>query len=84
MITLCECLRVMCHVIYQMVALEEEMRGLRDAGTGGWFQTMHLPEGMAVTSSDVIASLNEHLVQTLQVHATGSEGRQSLHQTFGK
>ena len=51
----------------QVVSLEEEVKGLRDAGAGGWFQTMHLPEGMAVTSSDVIASINEHLVQTLQV-----------------
>lgn len=36
-------------------------------GMGMLFQTLTLPEGMAVSSADVIASLNEHLVQTLHV-----------------
>lgn len=41
---------------------------MRDAGGMGMlFQTLALPEGMAVSSADVIASLNEHLVQTLHV-----------------
>lgn len=47
--------------------MEEEIKELRESGAGGWFQTMSLPEGMAVSSSEVIASLNEHLVQVLQV-----------------
>ena len=49
--------------------LEEELHQLREAGAGGFYQTMALPEGMAVASSDVIASLNEQLVQVLQVRA---------------
>ena len=47
--------------------MEEEIKELREVGAGGHFQAMPLPEGMAVTSSDVIANLNEHLVQTIQV-----------------
>jgi centrosomal protein CEP290 len=42
------------------------VKELRETGAGAMFQTMSLPEGMAITSSDVIASLNEHLVQALQ------------------
>ena len=44
-----------------------EVKSLKEAGAGGFFQAMSLPEGMAVASSDVIASLNERLVQVLQV-----------------
>ena len=51
----------------QIMKLEEEAKTLREVGAGAFFQTMMLPEGMASTSSDVIASLNEHLIQTLQV-----------------
>ena len=40
---------------------------MRDNGAGGYFQAMPLPEGMSVTSSDVIASLNEHVIQVMQV-----------------
>lgn len=48
--------------------LEEDMKVIKDAGGMGMlFQTLALPEGMAVSSADVIASLNEHLVQTLHV-----------------
>jgi len=46
---------------------EEEVKNLREMGAGAMIQTMQLPEGMAVTSSDVITSLNEHLIQVLQV-----------------
>ena len=56
----------MC-LTFQMERMDEEIKTLREVGAGGFFQTMPLPEGMAVTSSDVIASLNEHLVQVLQV-----------------
>lgn len=41
---------------------------LSESGTApGLMQAMPLPEGMAPTSAEVIASLNEHLVLTLQV-----------------
>ena len=47
-----------------------EVKTLREAGSAGWFQSMPLPQGMAVSSSDVITSLNEHLVIALQVSLT--------------
>ena len=51
-----------------MTKLEEDLNVVRDAGGMGMlFQTLALPEGMAVSSADVIASLNEHLVQALHV-----------------
>ena len=51
-----------------MSKLEEDLNVVRVAGGMGMlFQTLTLPEGMAVSSADVIASLNEHLVQTLHV-----------------
>ncbi|ELU00323.1 hypothetical protein CAPTEDRAFT_217708, partial [Capitella teleta] len=50
----------------KMVTMDEEIKELRESGAGAWFQTMSLPEGMAVSSSEVIASINEHLVQALQ------------------
>jgi hypothetical protein len=43
------------------------VKSLREAGAGGLYQTIQLPEGLAVSSSEVIASLNEHLVVALQV-----------------
>ena len=52
----------------QLESLELEVKSLREAGaSGGWFQAMPLPEGLAISSSEVIASLNEHLVVALQV-----------------
>ncbi len=51
----------------QADTLEAELRALREDGAGGVFHAMPLPDGMSVTSSDVIASLNEHLVQVMQV-----------------
>ena len=46
---------------------------MREVGAGAHFQAMPLPEGMAVTSSDVIASLNEHLIQVVQVRTTSAK-----------
>ena len=55
-------------VVPQVTKLEEDLNVVRDAGGMGMlFQTLALPEGMAVSSADVIASLNEHLVQALHV-----------------
>jgi len=55
-------------LLLQLEGLELEVKSLREAGaSGGWFQAMPLPEGLAVSSSEVIASLNEHLVVALQV-----------------
>jgi len=47
--------------------LEEELKCLHESGTGGCCQTIPLPEGMPLSSSEVIASLNKHLVVALQV-----------------
>ena len=47
--------------------MESELKALKQAGAGAFFQTMALPEGMSLTSSDIIASLNEHLTLVLQV-----------------
>ena len=46
------------------------MKTLREDGAGGFFQGMPLPEGISVTSSDVIASLHEYLVQVIQVRTS--------------
>ena len=54
-------------LVFQANNLQSEVVSLREAGAGGYFQAISLPEGMTPTSSDVIASLNEHLVQTLHV-----------------
>ena len=51
----------------QATKLGDEVKTLKEAGAGAFFKTMALPEGMSLTSSDVIASLNEHLIQSLQV-----------------
>ena len=51
----------------QLEGLEEELKCMRETGAGGFFQPLPLPEGMALSSSDVIASLNEHLIVALQV-----------------
>ena len=50
-----------------MAVMEDEVKELKEAGAGGFYQTIALPDGMALASSDVIASLNEQLVQVLQV-----------------
>jgi len=50
-----------------VASLEDELKCLRETGTGGSYQMLPLPEGMPLSSADVIASLNEHLVVALQV-----------------
>lgn len=48
--------------------MEAELKESKDMGGGpGLFQAMPLPQAMAVTSSEVISNLNEHLIITLQV-----------------
>lgn len=47
-------------------SLEMEVKSMKEAGAGGWFQMMPLPQDLAPTSANVIASLNEHLVIALQ------------------
>ena len=51
----------------QLEGLEDELKCLRETGAGGSYQMISLPEGMPLSSADVIASLNEHLVVALQV-----------------
>lgn len=51
---------------FQIEKLEREQGLMSDTG-GIAIRAMPLPEGMTVTSAEVIASLNEHLVITLQV-----------------
>ncbi|KAH3726744.1 centrosomal protein of 290 kDa-like [Dreissena polymorpha] len=48
--------------------MEQELRSVKGPGGGGpgFFKPMSLPENMATTSAEVIASLNEHLVTVLQ------------------
>ena len=57
----------------QVTNLETDLKTLREVGAGVHFQAMPLPEGMAITSSEVIASLNEHLVQIIQEVALKEE-----------
>ncbi len=65
--------------------MAEENKVLKDVGAGVHFQAMPLPQGMAITSSEVIASLNEHLVQVIQEVALKEEmiGKMELaHETY--
>lgn len=50
--------------------MEEELKSVKGPGGvgAGFFKPMALPENMATTSSEVIASLNDHLVTVLQVN----------------
>ncbi|XP_074654662.1 centrosomal protein of 290 kDa-like [Tubulanus polymorphus] len=51
----------------KLTKYEEDLKALRELGAGS--MTVHavpLPDNMAITSAEVIASLNEHLVQVLQ------------------
>lgn len=60
---------------FQVEKLEADNKVLRETGLGGGlFQALPLPGGMAVTSSEVISSLNEHLVVSLQVSHDSSHG----------
>ena len=51
----------------QVESLQMEVKALREASSGEWFQVMPLPEGRA--SADVVTSLNEHLIVALQVRS---------------
>ena len=52
----------------QITKLEKDTFLLNENGGGsGLFNAKLLPEGMAPSSAEVIASLNEHLIITLQV-----------------
>ncbi|OWF51997.1 centrosomal protein of 290 kDa-like [Mizuhopecten yessoensis] len=47
--------------------LEADLKAAKESGGGpGVFQKIPLPDSMAITSSEVISSLNEHLVTVLQ------------------
>ncbi|XP_061195068.1 centrosomal protein of 290 kDa-like isoform X3 [Saccostrea echinata] len=48
--------------------LEADLKAAQESGggTGGLFQSIPLPDAMAVSSSDVISNLNEHLITVLQ------------------
>ncbi|EDO27551.1 predicted protein, partial [Nematostella vectensis] len=47
--------------------LQEEVKALKEIGEGAVkLQALPLPEGMTPSSSEIIASLNEHLIYTLQ------------------
>ena len=52
--------------------MEEELKSVKGPGAGmaGFYKPISLPENMASTSAEVIASLNEHLVTALQVRNT--------------
>ena len=52
----------------QIGKMEKDYQMFQEAGIApGVFQPLPLPDGMAVSSTEVIASLNEHLVVVLQV-----------------
>ena len=57
----------MCSCRIQCENLEAEVKSLKEDGGGNFYQTMALPEGMHPSSSDIIASLNEQLLQVLHV-----------------
>ena len=54
---------------FQIEKLEGDLKIALESGggPGSAFQTMPLPDSIAVTSAEVIANLNEHLVVVLQV-----------------
>ena len=55
--------------LFQIEKLETDLKIALESGggPGSAFQTMPLPDSIAVTSAEVIANLNEHLVVVLQV-----------------
>ena len=70
-----------------MEQLQKEVDGLRKACSG--FQPIQLPEGIPLASSDIIASLNEHLLHTLkelhshkQALAEAQEALEKCHRKF--
>ncbi|XP_071477104.1 centrosomal protein of 290 kDa-like [Diadema antillarum] len=53
----------------KIMRLEQDLKDLRDLGQGAAVMTLHhsaLPHGLAASSAEIISSLNEQLVQTLQ------------------
>ena len=50
-------------VFWQITSLEQEVQALKRSKVG--FHPVTLPEGLSLTSSDVINSLNEHLLHVL-------------------
>ena len=50
-------------VFWQVTSLEQEAQALKRSKVG--FHPVTLPEGLSLTSSDVINSLNEHLLHVL-------------------
>jgi len=56
-------------IVMKMKAMETELGSVKGPGAGpaGFFKPVGLPENMASTSAEVIASLNEHLITVLQV-----------------
>ena len=58
---------VLFYCLGQCENLEAEVKSLKEDGGGNFYQTMALPEGMHPSSSDIIASLNEQLLQVLHV-----------------
>ena len=59
-------------IIFQTEGLKKEIQELRKVRAG--FQALVLPEGIPPTSSDVIARLNEHLLNVLnQLHDKEAE-----------
>lgn len=55
--------------LFQIEKLETDLKIALESGggPGSAFQTMPLPDSITVTSAEVIANLNEHLVVVLQV-----------------
>ncbi|XP_063969717.1 centrosomal protein of 290 kDa-like [Lytechinus pictus] len=53
----------------KITRLQQDLKDLRDLGQGAGVMTLHqtaLPQGLAVSSAEIIASLNEQLVHALQ------------------
>ncbi|XP_030844428.1 centrosomal protein of 290 kDa isoform X5 [Strongylocentrotus purpuratus] len=53
----------------KITRLQQDLKDLRDLGQGAGVMTLHqmaLPQGLAVSSAEIIASLNEQLVHSLQ------------------
>ena len=63
------CYLFILYFVFQCKQMEEELKSVKGPGAGmaGFYKPMALPENMASTSAEVIASLNEHLVTVLQV-----------------
>ncbi|XP_071113169.1 centrosomal protein of 290 kDa-like [Haliotis cracherodii] len=59
--------------------MEKDHQAFQESGVApGAFKALPLPEGMAVTSTEIIASLNEHLVVVLQEMALKEESMRKM------